>query len=100
MQEAQAVASNVYNQLLTGMSNVRTQLEALQVAMQSAASNAQAAGEDQAGIIDAVNSAAQAFASGSGFTLSEVLDNYLNGEQITPRKIRYMLPILVEFRRQ
>nr|WP_289109764.1 flagellar hook-basal body complex protein [uncultured Halomonas sp.] len=84
VQEAQAVASNVYNQLLTGMSNVRTQLEALQVAMQSAASNAQAAGEDQAGIIDAVNSAAQAFASGSGFTLSEVLDNYLNGEQITP----------------
>lgn len=61
VQEAQAVASNVYNQLLTGMSNVRTQLEALQVAMQSAASNAQAAGEDQAGIIDAVNSAAQAF---------------------------------------
>lgn len=82
--ESRGVAVEAYGDLLAGMTNVQDNLQELKSVIDSAAASAESAGKDKAGVISAVESAAQSFASGAGFDLSEVLDKYLNGQTITP----------------
>ncbi|WP_172117786.1 flagellar hook-basal body complex protein [Halomonas hibernica] len=84
--DAQAVAKQSYDNLLNSMSDIQADLESLQTEIRNAATSASASGATQTEIVEAVNSAAQSFASGAGFSLSEVLDKYLNGQQVTPEE--------------
>lgn len=100
IQEAQTVGKQSYDSLLGDMSGVQSGLESLQLAISNAATAANTAGADQNDIIDAVNSAAQNFASGAGFTLSEVLTNYLNGQQVTPAENSVYAAYITEVQNQ
>ncbi|MGO2149010.1 MULTISPECIES: flagellar hook-basal body complex protein [Halomonas] len=82
--DAQEVVKDSYDNLLSSMSDVQTGLQSLQTAIENAATTANTNGATQEQVIAAVNSAAQSFASSAGFSLSEVLDKYLNGQQVTP----------------
>lgn len=84
-EDAQDVAKSTSDDLLSSMQDVQSNLSSLKTAMQNAASTAAAeTGADGDSVRQAVNDAAGQFASSEGFSLTEVLDKYLNGEEIEP----------------
>ncbi|MBB3182877.1 flagellar hook-basal body protein [Halomonas fontilapidosi] len=80
--EAGDAANDSYDQLLRSANDVKSDLDSLKGALDAAAASANTAGATKEDISKAVMSAASQFITSSGTTLSEVLDKYLNGEDV------------------
>ncbi|QFU00114.1 Flagellar hook protein FlgE [Halomonas sp. THAF5a] len=79
------VSKSSADALISSMKETESSLSSLKAAMSTAAATAAAEpGADADSVRKAVNDAAGQFASSAGFTLSDVLDKYLNGQKIEP----------------